>query len=216
MKEKKLEELTDEQHIARYREDVRRGALPWNEDAAVALRLLDAATKRVFDLEIITHRLLATGRHMLTVLREQGRLRVDYVYNWSSRHHTALQLLLTALSSVSTDPATPSVPAKVMTFEEAWKQKEAKGYQYGKDALEQVRFGWDIAVEAGAVPTKDPLAEQLWQQLKTLAELVTTYGKNRDPRITWAEVYRAAVDAVTPEIRATIEGELANLEKGKR
>ena len=31
------------------------------------------------------------------------------------------------------------------TFEEAWAAKEAEGYQYGPDALEGVRFGWDLA-----------------------------------------------------------------------
>ncbi len=38
-----------------------------------------------------------------------------------------------------------------MTFAEAWAVKAAEGYQYGADALEQVRFGWDIrvAVERG-------------------------------------------------------------------
>jgi hypothetical protein len=30
------------------------------------------------------------------------------------------------------------------TFEEAWAEKEKEGYQYGRDALEQVRFGWEI------------------------------------------------------------------------
>jgi hypothetical protein len=30
------------------------------------------------------------------------------------------------------------------TFEEAWAEKEAAGYQYGADALEQVWFGWEI------------------------------------------------------------------------
>ena len=30
------------------------------------------------------------------------------------------------------------------SFEDAWKEKVAEGYQYGSDALEQVRFGWDI------------------------------------------------------------------------
>lgn len=34
----------------------------------------------------------------------------------------------------------PGVP----TFEEAWAQKEAEGYQYGRDALERVQFGWEI------------------------------------------------------------------------
>jgi len=31
------------------------------------------------------------------------------------------------------------------TFEEAWKAFEAQGFMYGRDALEQVRFGWNIA-----------------------------------------------------------------------
>jgi uncharacterized membrane protein YjgN (DUF898 family) len=31
------------------------------------------------------------------------------------------------------------------TFEEAWARMERKGYRYGKDALEQVRFGWRLA-----------------------------------------------------------------------
>lgn len=39
----------------------------------------------------------------------------------------------------------PGNPA--MTFEQAWAQKESEGYQYGADALENVRFGWDIAME---------------------------------------------------------------------
>lgn len=30
------------------------------------------------------------------------------------------------------------------TFEQAWAEKEAEGYQYGRDALEQVRFGWEL------------------------------------------------------------------------
>jgi len=30
------------------------------------------------------------------------------------------------------------------TFEEAWAEKEKQGYQYGADALEQVRMGWEL------------------------------------------------------------------------
>ena len=37
-----------------------------------------------------------------------------------------------------------------VTFEHAWAEKEREGYQYGEDALEQVRFGWEIAMAAGA------------------------------------------------------------------
>jgi len=44
-----------------------------------------------------------------------------------------------------------------VTFEQAWATYEAKGYQYGKDALEQVRFGWEIAHEfAIAAPPAAP------------------------------------------------------------
>lgn len=35
-------------------------------------------------------------------------------------------------------------------FEARWAQMEALGYRYGEDALEQVRFGWDLAL--GATP----------------------------------------------------------------
>jgi hypothetical protein len=31
-----------------------------------------------------------------------------------------------------------------LTFEQAWSQKEAEGYQYGEEALAQVRFGWEL------------------------------------------------------------------------
>ena len=40
------------------------------------------------------------------------------------------------------------------TFDEAWAEKERTGYQYGKDALEQVRFGWDIAMANLAPPAR--------------------------------------------------------------
>lgn len=33
-------------------------------------------------------------------------------------------------------------------FEKEWAKKEAAGYRYGGDALENVRFGFDIASEA--------------------------------------------------------------------
>lgn len=36
---------------------------------------------------------------------------------------------------------------KLDNFENAWHEKMKEGYLYGEDALEQVRFGWEIAVE---------------------------------------------------------------------
>lgn len=43
-----------------------------------------------------------------------------------------------------------------VTFEQAWASYEAKGYQYGRDALEQVRFGWEIAHEFAPPPSPQP------------------------------------------------------------
>lgn len=37
----------------------------------------------------------------------------------------------------------PDGPSAI-TFEEAWAEKVEQGYQYGEDALQGVRFGWDI------------------------------------------------------------------------
>jgi regulator of replication initiation timing len=36
-----------------------------------------------------------------------------------------------------------------ITFEQAWAEKEREGYQYGSDALEHVRFGWELARQKG-------------------------------------------------------------------
>jgi len=44
---------------------------------------------------------------------------------------------------------------KQLTFEEAWAEYEKRGYQYGHDALENVKFGWCIAKEAMSQPTRD-------------------------------------------------------------
>lgn len=38
------------------------------------------------------------------------------------------------------------------TFEQAWAEKEADGYRYGKEPLANVRLGWDMACKAGASP----------------------------------------------------------------
>lgn len=31
-----------------------------------------------------------------------------------------------------------------LTFEEVWKEMEKAGYDYGEDALQGVRFGWEL------------------------------------------------------------------------
>jgi len=40
------------------------------------------------------------------------------------------------------------------TFEEAWAEMEARGYQYGADALENVRFGWNLRDSVGVSSDK--------------------------------------------------------------
>lgn len=40
------------------------------------------------------------------------------------------------------------------TFEEAWAKKKAEGYRYGPDALERVRFGWEMRASYEADGTR--------------------------------------------------------------
>lgn len=44
--------------------------------------------------------------------------------------------------------AHPYHGTKPLVFEEEWAKKEAEGYRYGSDALENVAFGFRIAKEA--------------------------------------------------------------------
>lgn len=37
--------------------------------------------------------------------------------------------------------------ASMCSFQQVWDQKVREGYQYGPDALEQVKFGWDLAMQ---------------------------------------------------------------------
>ena len=71
------------------------------------------------------------------------------------------------------------------TFEEAWADKEKAGYQYGEDALEHVKFGWEIAL---AEWTSD-VAKERPERLKALFGLVRAS----------VELAFARHDLVTPE-----------------
>lgn len=53
---------------------------------------------------------------------------------------------------------------------------EAKGYQYGEDALQQVRFGWELA--HGQITGERPRWAETWMQVaRTIAE------RSYDPRL---------------------------------
>lgn len=58
-----------------------------------------------------------------------------------------------------------------MTFEEAWAKKEAEGYQYGRDALEQVHFGWKI--REGYAVTDQRRLEAMRKALQQILEETT-------------------------------------------
>ncbi len=46
--------------------------------------------------------------------------------------------------------------AVVPSFTEAWKKKEDEGYQYGREALEGVRFGWMLRDSYGREKARKP------------------------------------------------------------
>lgn len=37
------------------------------------------------------------------------------------------------------------LPCESRSFEEVWAEKQREGYDYGEDALQGVRFGWQLA-----------------------------------------------------------------------
>jgi dCMP deaminase len=66
------------------------------------------------------------------------------------------------------------------TFEEAWAEKEEQGFQYGLDALELVRLGWELH-EAGAPPPAQKRVSwpETWM---TVARMLAT-SRSYDPRL---------------------------------
>lgn len=72
------------------------------------------------------------------VLRARLRAEADYNEDWPEMGHIASQAI-DALAATEVQFS--------LSFEDAWKVKAAEGYQYGRDALEQVRFGWDLRKE---------------------------------------------------------------------
>ncbi len=65
---------------------------------------------------------------------------------------------------------TRSSSVDLPTFEQAWAQKEAEGYQYGADALEHVRFGWELRQDAELVAAGVDIPAFLDKVRKRVAE----------------------------------------------
>lgn len=84
---------------------------------------------------------------------------------YDDRHYllAALECIEECRQEPRTDNPLPPRP----TFEEAWKQKEAEGYQYGPEALEGVRFGWEIRDSYG-----DPSIVLLKAEIADLSALL--------------------------------------------
>lgn len=66
--------------------------------------------------------------------------KLRHALQWWKRRSQFLEETIKTMKSTPTE-----------TFEETWAKMEAKGYQYGSDALEQVRFGWELAKGMGDV-----------------------------------------------------------------
>jgi hypothetical protein len=68
------------------------------------------------------------------------------------------------------------------TFEQVWAEKEAAGYRYGEDALEQVRFGWRLHEEETQFTTYPWVAGFLNRRYSVVAELKKLAGRKPDPQ----------------------------------
>lgn len=103
---------------------------------------------------------------------------------------------LSALAWVKNSaPSAPSGAAEkeALTFGQAWAEFEKAGYCYGDDALEQVRFGWEIAHgkrprgESSAPPTAAEVKEALSGE-----RLLATFERAWAGPISDAEVIKRA------------------------
>lgn len=82
-------------------------------------------------------------------------------------------------------------PAAVtVTFEQAWAKKAAEGYQYGHDALEQVRFGWEICM-AERNPTRTAAEQRVLDAMGRLDEMGLQMMAEDDDDGLWSMVAAA-------------------------
>jgi hypothetical protein len=85
--------------------------------------------------------------------------------------------------------------ASLVPFNEVWRKMEARGYRYGADALEQVRFGYSLAsaiVQQAQTPN-EPMPEELPAVPLSLSDLqaLVDYAENGGGQTT-SDLYRAA------------------------
>jgi hypothetical protein len=91
------------------------------------------------------------------------------------------RLMIDALTAAGAFTAEPA-----LTFEQAWAEKERKGYQYGEDALEHVRMGWDMAHRNLAVQNEPTITKA---QARELVERVSSdYDAHALFEAAWAAV----------------------------
>jgi hypothetical protein len=81
--------------------------------------------------------------------------RIHYPECWDTVNYpTLLSALIECVAEggCTADPcmiaAAGAQERAVPTFEQAWAKKEAEGYRYGHDALEQVRMGYEMGIAA--------------------------------------------------------------------
>lgn len=85
-------------------------------------------------------------------------------------------------------------------FDRVWAIKEAEGYQYGEDALEQVRFGWDLYHEYGVLWPYDDAPFTALQVRELLEENAKLRAKAEDQEkaiAIWSTTVAECMDSIT-------------------
>jgi len=95
---------------------------------------------------------------------------------WATRPHRTHECQHCKTTWRPFEVATYGIDPGAETFEQAWARMEAEGYQYGGDALENVRFGFELArgSKHAAQTAADFVAER--DELRDLLELLDRGG----------------------------------------
>lgn len=73
--------------------------------------------------------------------------------------------------------------SKVPTFAEAWSVKVAEGYQYGSDAIQGVRFGWDLRSSYAEGKALEVSPERPSWELTWMKMAYAVSARSYDPRL---------------------------------